>query len=69
MADVNAVPREEVAGTCPRCGSATLRAYPVLSEGGWFQTVKCQDCLASASRTPWTLLGPVQLTSTGLDLA
>ena len=69
MAEVNVVPREEVGGTCPRCGAAALRAYPVLSEGGWFQAVKCQDCLASVQRTPWALLGPVRLTSAGLDLA
>lgn len=62
------VPRDEVTGSCPRCGASVLRAYPVLSEGGWFQAVKCQQCLASVSRTPWSLLGPVQLTSAGLDL-
>lgn len=62
------VPREEVAGSCPRCGARALRAYPVLSEGGWFRVVKCQECLTSTERTPWALLGPVQLTSAGLEL-
>jgi hypothetical protein len=62
------VPREEIEGVCPRCASSALRAYPVLSEGGWFQVVKCQHCLYSVSREPWHLLGPVQLTSAGLVL-
>jgi hypothetical protein len=43
--------------------------YPVLSEGGWFQVVKHQPSLKSVSRTPWTLLGPVSLTSAGLELS
>ncbi|PRX50460.1 hypothetical protein B0I33_102581 [Prauserella shujinwangii] len=63
-----AVHREQVEGACPRCGAHELRAYPVLSEGGWFQAVKCDRCLMSVRRTPWALLGPVQLTSTGLEL-
>lgn len=42
--------------------------YPVLSEGGWFTVVKHQPTLTSVSRTPWTLLGPVSLTSAGLEL-
>lgn len=62
------VVREEVQGGCPRCDAADLRAYPVLTDGGWFQAVKCQRCLFSVSREPWRLLGPVQLTSTGLVL-
>lgn len=57
------VPREEVEGTCPACGAADLKAYPVLSEGGWFQVVKCQSCLASTSREPWNLLGSITLLS------
>lgn len=63
-----AVERQAVQGGCPRCGAAELTAYPVLSEGGWFQVVKCQRCLHSTRREPWTLLGPVQLTSAGLVL-
>ena len=35
--------------------------YPVLSEGGWFMAVKCQDCLHSQSREKWTRLGYVTL--------
>jgi len=46
-----------------------FRRYPVLSEGGWFNVVKHMPTLTSVSRTPWTLLGPVSLTSAGLELA
>lgn len=46
-----------------------FRRYPVLSEGGWFIVVKHQPTLRSVSRTPWTLLGPTTLTSTGLDVS
>jgi hypothetical protein len=55
------VTREPVDGTCEACGAADLRAYPVMSEGGWFQVVKCQTCLHSNAREPWTLLGPISL--------
>jgi vanillate/4-hydroxybenzoate decarboxylase subunit D len=64
--DAPSVAREPVNGPCPRCGVEKLRRYPVLSEGGWFMAVKCQECLHSVDRTPWNLLGPVQLTSSGL---
>lgn len=46
-----------VEGTCPACASEALAAYPVLSAGGWFQVVKCQQCLHSISREPWNRLG------------
>lgn len=62
------VHRERVEGSCSSCGEAELAAYPVLSEGGWHRVVKCQHCLTSVSREPWTLLGPVSLTSEGLQL-
>lgn len=62
------VEREPLSGTCPRCDSEELSTYPVLSEGGWFEVVKCQRCLHSLQRKPWCLLGPVKLTSTGLIL-
>ncbi|MEU7812800.1 hypothetical protein [Pseudonocardia sp. NPDC049154] len=55
--------RAAVEGSCPRCGVTELRRYPVLSEGGWFQVVKCQACLFSVSRERWNLLGPIQLLS------
>ncbi|MBF6339284.1 hypothetical protein IU450_25815 [Nocardia abscessus] len=56
--EVNREPRD---GTCPRCGAAELRAYPVVAEQGWVQVVKCQQCLHSVSREPWHRLGPIQL--------
>ena len=55
------VTRESVEGTCPACGAADLKAYPVLSEGGWHRVVKCQVCLHSVSRERWTRLGPIEL--------
>jgi len=58
--------REPVEGTCPRCGEEDLRRYPVNSEGGWFQVVKCQRCLFSVSRERWNRLGPIQLLSDSL---
>lgn len=51
------VDRTPVDGTCPECGAAELREYRVLSEGGWWTAVKCQDCLASVSREPAPPLG------------
>ncbi len=58
--------RQPVAGACPRCGAEDLRTYPVNSEGGWFQVVKCQNCLLSVSRERWNRLGPIQLLSDSL---
>ena len=55
--------RTPVDGSCPRCGQESLCRYPVNSEGGWFEVVKCQDCLMSVSREPWSRLGPIQLLS------
>jgi uncharacterized Zn finger protein len=54
--------RADVEGACPACGESRLKAYPVLSEGGWFNVVKCQNCLTSVSRDPDTT-GPVELLS------
>jgi len=51
------VERQPVAATCPECGGSDVRAYRVLSEGGWWQVEKCQDCLASLRRTPAPALG------------
>ena len=53
--------REAVPGRCTACGAEALARYPVLSEGGWFIVVKCQQCFASASREKWTRLGYVTL--------
>lgn len=53
--------REAVAGTCDACGAEALMRYPVLSEGGWYMVVKCQQCLHSQHREKWTRLGYVTL--------
>jgi hypothetical protein len=58
-----AVRRDAVDGDCPRCGAQALHAYPVLSEGGWFDVVKCIACLTSVERVPGPKLGPIQLLS------
>lgn len=63
------VERVPVEGACAHCGAHELASYPVLSEGGWFNAVKCGSCLYSAERTRWTLLGPVTLTSEGIVIA
>lgn len=55
------VRRETVDGTCPECGAQALQAYPILSEGGWFDVVKCADCLYSVAREPGPKLGPIEL--------
>jgi len=52
-----AVVRTPVAGRCPQCGEEDLAEYPVMSEGGWWEVVKCQKCLASISRTRGPRLG------------
>jgi hypothetical protein len=52
------VERAPAEGSCPACGSEALQAYPVLSEGGWWDVVKCQQCLASIERRRGPLLGP-----------
>jgi len=57
------VERKAVEGTCPECGEAQLQAYPVLSEGGWFDVVKCANCLHSVSRETGPKLGPIELLS------
>lgn len=56
-----AVPRDAVEGRCPECGAEDLKAYPVLSEGGWWNVVKCQSCLCSTHREPGPLLGGISL--------
>ena len=55
------VEREAVEGTCPECGASALKAYPVLSEGGWWNVTKCQECLCSVKREPGHLLGGIEL--------
>ena len=55
------VTKEDVQGTCPACGSQALKRYPVLSEGGWWMTTKCQHCLCSVQRERWSRLGSITL--------
>jgi hypothetical protein len=55
------VQRAPVDGNCPQCGTSALQAYPLLSEGGWFDVVKCAHCLHSVARNPGPKLGPIEL--------
>jgi predicted RNA-binding Zn-ribbon protein involved in translation (DUF1610 family) len=55
--------RERVEGLCPSCGSTEIARYPVHSEGGWFRTTRCQNCLHQLDRERWTLYGPVEFLS------
>jgi len=55
------VEKVDVAGECPECGAAGLKAYPVLSEGGWWDVVKCQKCLCSVERKAGPLLGGIEM--------
>jgi vanillate/4-hydroxybenzoate decarboxylase subunit D len=64
-----AVERTRVDGICPECGADALAAYPVLSEHGWEDVVKCQSCLCSVSRSPGPRLGPIRLLSDTLERA
>lgn len=54
------MPRESVERRCPGCGSGEVAAYRVLSEGGWWDIVKCQDCLESLERNRAPRLGVFQ---------
>jgi hypothetical protein len=42
--------KEKVDRVCPECRSHDVEAYPVLTDGGWWDVVKCQDCLYSLDR-------------------
>jgi hypothetical protein len=42
--------REKVDRVCPDCGSHNVATYRVLSDGGWWDVMKCQDCLYSLER-------------------
>lgn len=55
------VDKADVDGSCPACGAQALKAYPVLSEGGWFDVVKCQECLETVQKKPGRRLGSVRL--------
>jgi hypothetical protein len=49
--------RRPVGGVCPECGREDLAEYRVLSEGGWWDVRKCQNCLASVFRERGPLFG------------
>jgi vanillate/4-hydroxybenzoate decarboxylase subunit D len=51
------VERTPVDGTCRECGEARLATYRVLSDGGWWDVCKCQNCLASLSRERAPMFG------------
>lgn len=62
------VERTPVDGTCPACDATDLAGYPVFSEGGWWNVVKCQECLHSVSRDEGPRFGsyvPLGLQVTG----
>ena len=50
-------PRLDVPGRCPECGLENLSSYRVISENGWWNVVKCQNCLASVSRERGPMFG------------
>jgi hypothetical protein len=60
------VEREPTEGACSACGARALASYRVLGEGGLWDVVKCQECLASASRERAPRLG--SLTPLGLTI-
>jgi len=51
------VDRQPVSAACPECAGGDIRSYRVLSEGGWWDVEKCQECLHSLDRTPAPALG------------
>lgn len=55
------VEKASVDGSCPECGAKDLKTYPVLSEGGWWDVVKCQSCLCSVERKASSLLGGIEM--------
>lgn len=50
-------PRMAVPGKCPECAAHALAEYRVISEGGWWTVVKCQQCLTSLTRKPAPMFG------------
>lgn len=50
-------PRTSASGRCPECGGGTLASYRVMSEGGWWSVIKCQECLASIAREAAPMFG------------
>lgn len=52
----------------PGSSLVDFKAYPVLSEGGWYLVIKHQPTLITIRRERWRLLGPIHLTLEGLDI-
>ena len=42
--------KERVNQACSECGGHNVAAYRVLTDGGWWDVVKCQECLYSLER-------------------
>lgn len=42
--------KEKVNQRCSECGSHNIASYKVLTDGGWWDVVKCQDCLYALDR-------------------
>lgn len=57
-----------IARDFPGSSPADFKSYPVLSEGGWFLVIKHQPSLRVVRRERWRLLGPIALTSEGLEI-
>lgn len=49
--------KQAVTRPCPSCHSTSAAKYQVLSEGGWWDVVKCVDCLRSHERSRAPRLG------------
>lgn len=58
--------RVPTAGACPECGAERLARYPVLSEGGWWDVVKCQECLTRVEAERGGPIGSMSLLSDDL---
>ena len=42
--------KKKVDSMCHECESRNIAAYRVLTDGGWWDVVKCQVCLYSLKR-------------------
>ncbi|MDV6247192.1 hypothetical protein [Rhodococcus opacus] len=60
-------PKEPVDAACPACASQDVKRYPVQSEGGWFEVVRCQSCLHQLERVKWRLYGPIEFLSDQIE--
>lgn len=57
------IKKEDVAAQCPQCKSTNIKKYPVFANSGWYQVVKCQDCLYSLEREKGPRYGVIGLVS------